>query len=99
MQATTPQQQAVWDKYDANSYPFIDFGNKYDVTAPLYNPQVLQGKTWAQIASALHDPSSAIAQGVLGAATYITAAICKTTIGQPASVCSSPTITRLESKL
>jgi thiol-disulfide isomerase/thioredoxin len=99
LQATTPQQQAVWDKYDANSYPFIDFGNKYDITAPLYDPQVLQGKTWAQIASALHDPSSAIAQGVLGAANYIAAAICKTTSGQPASVCSSPTITRLESKL
>ena len=57
----------MWDKYDANSYPFIDFGNKYDITALLYDPQVLEGKTWAQIAPALHDPSSAIAQGVLGA--------------------------------
>ena len=52
----------MWDKYDANSYLFIDFGNEYDITAPLYDPQVLQGKTWAQIASALHDPSSTIAQ-------------------------------------
>ena len=89
LQATTSQQQAIWDKYDANSYPFIYFGGKYIITTPIYDPQVLQGKTWAQIAAALHDPSSAIAQGVLGAANYMTAAICKMTGGQPASVCSS----------
>ena len=96
---TTAQQQALWDRYDPNSYPFIDFGGKYDITVPIYDPQVLQGKTWAQIASALHDPSSPIAQGALGAANYITAAICKTTGGQPAGVCSSPAITALETKL
>ena len=99
LQPTTAQQQALWDKYDANSYPFIDVGNKYDVTEPMYDPQVLQGKTWAQIASALHNPSSPIAQGALGAANYITAAICKTTGGRPSNVCASQAITRLEPKL
>ncbi|HEY9241633.1 MAG TPA: DUF929 family protein [Streptosporangiaceae bacterium] len=89
LQPTTKQQQAIWDKYDANSYPFIYFGGKYIITAPIYDPQVLQGKTWAQIATALHDPSSAIAQGALGAANYMTAAICKMTGDQPASVCSA----------
>jgi hypothetical protein len=89
LQPTTNQQQAIWDKYDANSYPFIYFDGKYIITAPIYNPQVLQGKTWAQIAAALHDPSSAIAQGALGAANYMTAAICKMTGNQPASVCSA----------
>ena len=99
LQATTPQQQAIWDKYDANSYPFIDFGNKHIVTAPLYDPQVLQGKTWAQIAAALHDPSSPIAQGALGAANYMTAAICKMTGNQPASACAAPAISALQAKL
>jgi Domain of unknown function (DUF929) len=89
LQPTTKQEQAIWDKYDANSYPFIYFGGKYMITSPIYDPQVLQGKTWAQIAAALHDPSSAIAQGALGAANYMTAAICKMTGNQPASVCSS----------
>jgi hypothetical protein len=93
LQPTTKQQQAIWDKYDANSYPFIYFGGKYIITAPIYDPQVLQGKTWAQIAAALHDPSSAIAQGALGAANYMTAAICKMTGNQPASVCSSLPVT------
>lgn len=88
LQATTPQQQAIWDKFDANSYPFIYFDGKYMIVAPLYNPQILQGKTWAQIAAALHDPSSPIAQGAIGAANYMTAAICRMTGNQPASVCS-----------
>ena len=99
LQATTPQQQAIWDKYDANSYPFIDFGNKHIVTAPLYDPQLLQGKTWAQIAAALHDPSSPIAQGALGAANYMTAAICTMTGNQPASACAAPAISALQAKL
>jgi Domain of unknown function (DUF929) len=89
LQPTTKQQQAIWDKYDANSYPFIYFGGKYIITSPIFDPQVLQGKTWAQIAAALHDPSSPIARGALGAANYMTAAICKMTGNQPASVCSS----------
>jgi hypothetical protein len=63
------------------------------ITAPIFDPQVLQGKTWAQIAAALHDPSSEIAQGALGAANYMTAAICKMTGNQPASVCSSLPVT------
>src|SRR5499427_1685510 len=94
LQATTQQQQALWDRYNPNSYPFINIGNKYMITV-IYNPQVLQGKTWSQIASALHDPSSPIAQGANGAANYLTAAICKTTNNQPAAVCTSPAIQKL----
>ncbi len=48
--------------YTAVETPLIYFGSKYMITSPIYDPQVLQGKTWAQIA-ALHDPSSAIAPG------------------------------------
>jgi len=99
LQPTTKQQQAIWDKYDPNSYPFIYFGGKYIITAPLYNPQVLQGKTWAEVAAALSDKSTAIAQGADGAANIMTAAICKVTGNQPSSVCSSPTITSLQGKL
>jgi hypothetical protein len=99
LQATTPAQQALWDKHDANSFPFIDFGNKYMINSPIYDPQVLQGKSWAQISAALQDPANPIAKGALGAANYITAAICKTTSNQPDSVCTAPAITALQSKL
>jgi thiol-disulfide isomerase/thioredoxin len=98
LQATTPQQQALWQRYFPNSYPFIDIGNKY-VISVIYSPQVLAGKSWSQIAAALHNPSSPVARGALGAANYITAAICKVTPSAPASVCNSPAVKSLEGKL
>lgn len=98
LQTPTPQQQAIWNKYDANSYPFIDFGNKYLATVS-YDPQVLQGLTWSQIAADLSKPSSPVARGVLGSANLMTAAICKLTSNQPAGVCSAPPVTSLEGSL
>jgi hypothetical protein len=65
----------------------------------IYDPQVLAGRTWSQIAAALRDPSSPVAQDADGAANYLTAGICKITNNTPASVCASPAITALEGKL
>jgi hypothetical protein len=97
LQSLTAQQNQIWARYEPDpnqrGYPFIDFGNKYVIKGPIYDPAVLKGLTWSQIAADLHNPSSPVAQGVLGAANYITAAICKTTNNQPASVCTAPSIT------
>lgn len=107
LQKITSEQQAVVSKFDAPPYvssqqagsiPFISFGNKYLVVGASYDPQVLAGKTWAQIATALKDPSSPITKAVGGAANYITAAICKLTGNQPASACT-PAVKALQSKL
>jgi hypothetical protein len=96
LQSPTAQQNQIWARYEPDpnqrGYPFIDIGNKYVIKGPIFDPGVLKGLTWSQIAAALHDPSSPVAQGVLGAANYITAAICKTTNNQPASVCAAPSI-------
>jgi len=93
LQATTSAQQALWQKYDSSAegvgYPFIDFGNKYILKDPTYDPGILAGMSWAQVASALHDPSSKVAQNALGAANLMTAAICKMTGGKPGNVCTS----------
>jgi hypothetical protein len=93
LQNTTSAQLALWQKYDSSAnglgYPFIDIGNKYAITGPLFDPAVLKGLTWAQIATDLHSPSSPVAQAVNGAANLMTAAMCKMTNGQPGSVCTS----------
>jgi len=89
LQTPTPAEQTLWNDYNANSYPFIDFGNKYVIKAPSYDPATLKGLTWAQVAADLKNPSSTVAKNVDGAANLITAAICKMTGGQPGSVCSS----------
>jgi len=103
LQNTTAAQQNLWQKYDSSSsgvgYPFIDFGNQYVITAPSYDPGVLAGLTWAQVAAALHNPTSAVAQGADGTANLITAAICKMTKGQPGSVCGSAAVVKASGSL
>jgi len=103
LQSPTAQQNQIWARYEPDpnqrGYPFIDIGNKFVIKGPIYNPAVLKGLTWSQIATAMQNPSSPVAQGVLGAANYMTAAICKTTNNQPGSVCTSPAVTKVAGKL
>jgi hypothetical protein len=103
LQNPTAAQNAVWAKYEPDpstrGVPFIAFGNKLVMKGPLYDPGVLQGMSWSQVAASLKDPASPVAQGVLGAANYITAAICKMTNNQPAHVCTSPAVTAVQGGL
>ncbi len=108
LEKLTSAQTALITKYDSPPYvsasvqgaiPFIDFGGKYFVHGAQYNPQVLSGQTWAQVAAALKDPSNAIAKGADGAANMITATICKVTNNQPSNVCTTPTIKTIEGQI
>ena len=101
LQKPTAAQTALVQKYDGSngSIPFLDFGNKYTSSGATYDYQVLQGKSWDEIASQLRDPSTDTAKGALGAANQITAALCNMTNGQPGSVCNLPQITKLRTAL
>jgi len=103
LQNPTKSQNAIWAKYEPDpntrGYPFVAFGNKQVMKGPIYDAAVLQGKSWSQIAAALKDPTSPVAQSVLGAANYITGAICQMTNNQPANVCSSAAVTAVKSGL
>ena len=99
LQEPTAAQQALIRRYDGPPYvpasdagtiPFLDLGNRYLVHGAQYDPQVLQGQTWAQVAAALSDPSSPVARGADGAANMITAALCTLTGNQPARACAAP---------
>jgi len=100
LQTPTAAQQALVTKYDGSggAIPFIDFGNKYVISGVSYDPGVLDGLSWATIATDLSNPSSRVAQAVNGTANYITAAICKMTGNQPASACTT-TVQSLESQI
>jgi Domain of unknown function (DUF929) len=103
LQNPTAAQNALWAKYEPDpntrGYPFVAFGNKLVMKGPIFDAGVLQGKSWSQIAAALKDPASPIAQGVNGGANYITGAICQMTNNQPADVCSSAAVTAVKSGL
>jgi thiol-disulfide isomerase/thioredoxin len=103
LQTVTSLDNQLMSKYDVppyvpsstydGSFPFVDFGNKYVIAGASYDPAVLSGQTWAQVAAALKNPSSPIAKSADGAANLITAAICKLTNNQPANVCTSAGVT------
>ncbi len=101
LQAPTAAQQSLAAAYDpSGAIPFLDFGNKYVEVGNLspLSPSMLQGKTWAQVAAAMNDPSSSLGKALDGNANYITAAICKLTSNQPATACT-PAIQQLEANL
>jgi hypothetical protein len=71
LQVTTTQQ-ALWHRCDPNFYLFIDFGNEYDISGLIYDPQVPQGKNLGpEIASALHRRVHPHRPGLVAAANYI----------------------------
>jgi thiol-disulfide isomerase/thioredoxin len=101
LQTPTAEQQALIQKYDAanqGAIPFIDYGNKFMSVGASYNPGVLSGLSWSQIADDMRTPSNPVAQGVLGTANYATAAICGLTGDQPATACT-PAVKALQAKI
>lgn len=104
LQKLTALDSQVMGKYDVppyvpsasddGSFPFVDFANKYVIAGASFDPAVLKGLTWAQVAAALKDPSSSVAKSVDGATNLITAALCKATHGQPGNVCTSAGVTK-----
>lgn len=107
LQTPTPQQQALLTKYDAPPYiasqnagsiPFVNLGNKYLAIGSSFSPDTLQGLSWNQIAADLHNPSTPVAQSVLGTANYFTAMLCGLTGNQPGNVCT-PAITALQHQI
>jgi hypothetical protein len=55
--------------------------------------------SWQAVADTLKQPDSAQAKAIIGSADLITAAVCKMSSDQPATVCGSATIQDLEKKL
>lgn len=75
----------------AVTLPFIDIGNRVIIEGADigFSPGALQGVSMAQVATDLSDPTSPVAQAILGAANELTAAVCATTGETPARVCRS----------
>jgi thiol-disulfide isomerase/thioredoxin len=88
--------QQLLKKYDVNSQtgqsggiPFVDVGNRWTFSVQ-YTPGLLKGMSHAQIAKALHNPSSKAGSAIIGSANTLTAAFCQQTGGKPGSVCQAP---------
>jgi Domain of unknown function (DUF929) len=102
LQPVTTLDKSLMDKYDAppyvpagynGSFPFVDFGNKYVITGASYDPGLLAGLSWGQIATDLAHPTSPVGRAIDATANRITAAICALTGGKPGDVCTSTGVT------
>ncbi len=100
LQTPTAAETSQWQTYDPNgSIPFLDLATKYVQVGNLspLTPSMLAGKTWAQIAAAMANPTgSSLGTAEDGNANYITAGICKLTNNLPATACT-PSIQQLQS--
>jgi hypothetical protein len=89
LQQLTKEQNAILNETGETGIPLLDFGGKYLISGATYDPGVLAERNGAGIAALMADPTSPIAQSVIGAANGITVAICGMTNNQPAAVCNS----------
>ena len=86
--------QKIFDTYNSGGgIPWIDYGGKAASNGASIDAGLLAGKTQAEIATAVADPSTALSKAVLGSANTITAQLCRLTTNQPAAVCTSPGVT------
>ena len=102
----TAAQTDLLNRYDGAPYfpstgaiPFIDFGNRYAVSGAGYVPSVLAGMSMREIARQLDDPSTEVAQAILGTANRLSAAVCAITKEQPTRVCRSTGVSAASRKL
>ncbi len=101
LQNPTKAEAAILTKYSSSqflpnsstsggiSFPFVDINNLALFSGASYDPGALANLTWTDIASNLSDPTNPITQAIVATANYMSAAICASTKGQPANVCTS----------
>jgi len=83
----------------AGALPWLDIGNRYVMQGSGYPQDVISGLPWTEVGKRLSRAADPVAQGIIGTANYLTAAICKTTSMQPASVCDVAPISSMASQL
>jgi hypothetical protein len=80
---------------ERGSIPFIVIAGRFVLFSSQYQPSALQGLDASQVAKALGNLSSPPAQGILGAANWLTASLCEVTGGKPAAACTPKAIKKL----
>ena len=82
----------------SGTIPFVDIANRWVLAGASYNATDLEGKTWAEIASAATS-GTGLGLHLDATANWITAALCSLTANLPSSVCSDPVIAGLETRI
>ncbi len=87
------------DYTERSGIPWMTIGGTSIQGGASYRSEPLMGRSHAEIAAALHDPTTELAQGVNGAANLLSAQICRVTDNQPTDVCESAGVKAAEGLL
>lgn len=99
LQTPSSAQQQLLTQNNVDGFPFMDIANKYVVRGTMVDPTSLKGLSQQEIAGMLSDPTKDVTRKIVGAANYLTAAICSANDNKPANVCESDPIPELRSAL
>lgn len=90
LQTPTPAQMTLWKAHTDESFPWLDFAGREELSSAQFNPQVLEGMSFDSIAGAVGNNSVVIGADIDGAAKVLIETICSTLTGnRPADVCSA----------
>lgn len=90
LQNPTAAQTKLWESHTSQSFPWLDFGGKMEITSAQYNPDDLEGLSFDEIASRIGNNSTAVGAGVDASAKVLIKTICSTlTHNKPADVCNA----------
>jgi hypothetical protein len=99
LEQPSAKQMAILRQFDAEPYtqtpgaiPFLYIGGRYVHSGSPYNPGLLKGRSWRQVAKQLTQHQTRLAQQILGTANTYTAALCQLTHGAPAKVCNTAAV-------
>jgi hypothetical protein len=100
LQPLSAEQQGLLAEYDPScNVPFLDLANRWTTIGNYPDQQVIQNMSWQQIADALANPGSAVAQDIEGGAVDLIAQICTVTGEQPARTCDAPAVQQWQAGL
>ncbi len=71
------------------SFPFVNINNRAIISGASYDPAILAGQDWSEIAGNLDNPTNPATQAIVTTANYMSATICASTKDQPSTVCTS----------
>jgi hypothetical protein len=90
LQTPTAAQHKLWTSHTDESFPWVDFGGKMELSNAQYDPTVLEGVSFADIAKDIGNNSTAIGADIDASAKVLMQTICSTLSGnKPAAVCSA----------
>ncbi len=96
LEPLTPEVKTLLSRYDRRTpgapggvVPFVDVANRAIVAGGEFSPAILQQLDANDIAAGLTDPRAPATQAIVGAANFLSAAICSADGEQPARVCQS----------